>query len=309
MLRGTLGPVAGAGALARGAADVGPAGVSGPLAGTSLGRAHLAGGSGPLAAFDELLENLERQASELRKSAATLLALKGELTRAVERYTRRLAELDARRATAESRSDAKAVVVLKKDRVQAEALLASTRESLERAESDGALLLEAAAELGERVEELRRERESASARLVMGAPPAAARVGQRRGAGAAGAGLPAGRGAGAAGALRVGPRRACHLRAVGRAASAGPSRARGSPHPLRGGRARRGAVAEEPGGPGLLSGHPRAASTTREAALHIDRAPGWLRSGGLWCWARGQGASLDPAQVSFSEGTPCAVQP
>ncbi|MCP3059903.1 hypothetical protein LXT21_14055 [Myxococcus sp. K38C18041901] len=122
----------------------------------------------PLAAFDELLENLERQASELRKSAATLLALKGELTRAVERYTRRLAELDTRRAIAESRSDAKAVVVLKKDRVQAEALLASTRESLERAESDGALLLEAAAELGERVEELRRERESASARLVMG---------------------------------------------------------------------------------------------------------------------------------------------
>ncbi|MFY2558372.1 hypothetical protein ACN469_12130 [Corallococcus terminator] len=122
----------------------------------------------PLVAFDALLENLDRQAAELRKSAATLLALKGDLARAVERYSRRLDELASRHATAASRGDTKAVAVLTKDRTQAEALLATTRESLERADSDGKLLLEAASELGDRVEELRHERESASARLTLG---------------------------------------------------------------------------------------------------------------------------------------------
>ncbi|NMO21149.1 hypothetical protein HPC49_36190 [Pyxidicoccus fallax] len=122
----------------------------------------------PLAALDQLLENLERQAAEVRKSAATLLALKGDLSRAVERYTRRLEDIGSRRATAETRGDAKAVTVLKRDREQTEGLLASTRDSLERADSDAKLLLEAAAELGERVAELRRERESAAARLTVG---------------------------------------------------------------------------------------------------------------------------------------------
>jgi len=122
----------------------------------------------PLAALDQLLENLERQAAEVRKSAATLLALKGDLSRAVERYTRRLDDIASRRVTAEGRGDTKAVAVLKRDREQAEGLLASTRESLERADSDAKLLLEAAGDLGDRVAELRRERESASARLTVG---------------------------------------------------------------------------------------------------------------------------------------------
>jgi hypothetical protein len=122
----------------------------------------------PLAALDQLLENLERQAAEVRKSAATLLALKGDLSRAVDRYTRRLEDLASRRATAEARGDARAVAVLKRDREQAEALRASTRDSLERADSDAKLLLEAAAELADRVVELRRERESAAARLTVG---------------------------------------------------------------------------------------------------------------------------------------------
>jgi len=122
----------------------------------------------PLAAFDELIENLERQASEVRKSAATLLALKADLARGVERYTRRLEDISERRATAQLRGDAHAVTVLARDTSQAEALLATTRESMARADSDGKLLLEAAAELGARVAELRQERESASARLTVG---------------------------------------------------------------------------------------------------------------------------------------------
>lgn len=122
----------------------------------------------PLAAFDQLIEDLERQASEVRKSAATLLALKGELTRSVERYTRRLAEIAERRAVADSRGDAKSASVLLRDQEQTEALLKSTRDALERAETDAGLLMEAASEVGARVVELRTERQSASARLVAG---------------------------------------------------------------------------------------------------------------------------------------------
>jgi chromosome segregation ATPase len=122
----------------------------------------------PLAAFDQLIEDLERQASEVRKSAATLLALKGELTRSAERYTRKLADMAERYKTAEASADIKAMQVFHRDQQQTEALLKSTREALERAEQDSKLLLEAANEVGERVTELRTERQSASARLMAG---------------------------------------------------------------------------------------------------------------------------------------------
>jgi phage shock protein A len=122
----------------------------------------------PLAAFDQLIEDLERQGAEVRKSAATLLALKGDLGRGVERYTRRLEEIASRQGVAQSRGDAKAVAVLERDRAQAQTLLESTRESLDRAEQDSKLLLEAANDLGARVTELRMERESAHARLAAG---------------------------------------------------------------------------------------------------------------------------------------------
>jgi phage shock protein A len=122
----------------------------------------------PLAAFDQLIEDLERQASEVRKSAATLLALKGELTRSVERYTRQLADIAERRMVAESRGDGKAVTVLLRDKEHTESLLKSTREALARSEKDSRLLLEAANDVGSRVAELRVERQSASARLMAG---------------------------------------------------------------------------------------------------------------------------------------------
>jgi len=127
-----------------------------------------AGGVDPLAAFDQLIEDLERQGAEVRKSAATLLALKGELSRSQERYARRLEELARRKAVADTQGDAKISQTLGRDRVQAESLLNTTRESLLRAEQDSQLLLEAAADLGNRVAELRTERESASARLAVG---------------------------------------------------------------------------------------------------------------------------------------------
>src|SRR5690606_14579285 len=61
----------------------------------------------PLAAFDQLIEDLERQAAEVRKSAATLLAIKGELTRSAERYTRQMADMAGRYKVAESNAEIK----------------------------------------------------------------------------------------------------------------------------------------------------------------------------------------------------------
>ena len=91
-----------------------------------------------------------------------------DLSRAVERYTLRLEDLAGRYAVAASRGDAKSMSVFERDRAQAAALLESSRESLERAEQDSQLLMEAASDLGARVSELRVERESASARLTVG---------------------------------------------------------------------------------------------------------------------------------------------
>lgn len=122
----------------------------------------------PLAAFDQLIEDLERQGAEVRKSAATLLALRGDLTRSEDRYAKRLADISKRRAQADAQREEKISHALERDRVQTESLLSTTRESLTRAAQDSKLLLEAAAELGSRVAELRAERESASARLAVG---------------------------------------------------------------------------------------------------------------------------------------------
>jgi phage shock protein A len=121
----------------------------------------------PLAAFDQLIEDLERQGAEVRKSAATLLALKGDLTRSEERYVKRLEDIAKRRAIADEQGDRKIATTLERDRSQTESLLRTTRESLNRAEQDSKLLLEAAAGVGDRVAELRTERESASARLAV----------------------------------------------------------------------------------------------------------------------------------------------
>lgn len=122
----------------------------------------------PLAAFDQLIEDLERQAAEIRKSAATLLAVRGDLSRNEGRYSKRLEEIARRRAVADEQGDGKIALALERDRAQTESFLSTTREALNRAEQDGKLLLEAAADIGNRVAELRTERESASARLTVG---------------------------------------------------------------------------------------------------------------------------------------------
>lgn len=122
----------------------------------------------PIAAYDGLIEDLDRQGAEVRKSAATLLALRGELTRDLERYSRRVAEVRERLRVAGERHDGGAARVLQRDLDEAEELLESTRRALAAAEADAQLLLEAAGELADRAAELRAERTSARARLSVG---------------------------------------------------------------------------------------------------------------------------------------------
>lgn len=122
----------------------------------------------PIAAFDRYIETLERQGAEVRRSAATLLALRGELSRSAERYRRRLDEIAERLAVAGERNDERAREALERDRLQARQLLTSTEESIVRAEADGQLLMDTARELSEQLAELQAERVSARARLASG---------------------------------------------------------------------------------------------------------------------------------------------
>lgn len=122
-----------------------------------------------VAAYDGFIESLERQAGEVRKSAATLLALRGELTRDSERYADRVKQLDQRLKVAGEKGDARAERTLKGDREEATELLAQSEKALASANEDAALLLEAAEDLGKRGRELKAERQSALARLKVGA--------------------------------------------------------------------------------------------------------------------------------------------
>lgn len=122
----------------------------------------------PLAAFDALLEELEDQARDVRKSAATLLTARAELRRSVERYERMLKELTARQRLAKSRHDARAFGVLERDRAVAERQRDASHAALAQIEVDAELLTATAERLRGQTEDLRLERTSASARLVSG---------------------------------------------------------------------------------------------------------------------------------------------
>ncbi len=131
-------------------------------------RTKEAEGVDPLAAYDRFLEDLEGQGAQIRRSAATLVALRSELRRDEERYTRALDDVDQRLTLARTRKDVPSEAILRRDRREADSALTSTREALSRAEEDATALLAAAEELAARVSDLRRERASAKARLTVG---------------------------------------------------------------------------------------------------------------------------------------------
>ncbi len=123
----------------------------------------------PLAAYDGVIDSLERQSAQVRKSAATLLALRGELARDRDRYAKRLVELEARVAEAGEKGDAKAERVLRRDFDEAALLKSQTETALDGAKADAELLMTAAEELAVKVSALKTERLSAKARFAAGA--------------------------------------------------------------------------------------------------------------------------------------------
>lgn len=122
----------------------------------------------PLSAFDAMVESMERQGAELRKSAATLLTLKARFARDEDRYRAQLPELSRRIDEAAELGDAKAEEVLRRDRLATEHRLEETLKARALAEEDARLLAEAARRHVERLEALKQERVSAQARLSAG---------------------------------------------------------------------------------------------------------------------------------------------
>jgi phage shock protein A len=119
----------------------------------------------PIAAFDEVIQSLERQGVEVRKSAATLIALRSDLRRDRQKYAVRMTEIGARLATAARDGDEVAERALERDRDQTTRLLAQTEQALADADRNSRELLEAADGLGRQAADLKAERQSARARL------------------------------------------------------------------------------------------------------------------------------------------------
>ena len=122
----------------------------------------------PLAVYDGFIESLERQGAEVRKSAATLLALKGELTRDLEKYGNRADELERRVFSADAGGDARAARTLRRDLEEAKEMKEQSQKALDSANEDARLLIDAAEDIGKRVAELKSELQSARARLATG---------------------------------------------------------------------------------------------------------------------------------------------
>jgi hypothetical protein len=122
----------------------------------------------PLEAFDSLIESLQKQGAQVRRSAATLLSLKGELARDELKYAQREEELGARLQAARAQHDGRAEATLGRDVLHARRLREQTLEARAQAEADAALLMETSQELARRLEELEAERQSARVRMSAG---------------------------------------------------------------------------------------------------------------------------------------------
>jgi predicted nucleic acid-binding Zn-ribbon protein len=133
-----------------------------------LRRKTKPGHADPLVAFDAALESLERQASAVRRSAATLLALRSGLQRDAERARAQLEDLARRLALASDRRDAQAARALGRDEGEARRKLQATEQALAHTDDHARLLLSAGEALGRERVALEEERVSARARLSTG---------------------------------------------------------------------------------------------------------------------------------------------
>jgi phage shock protein A len=122
----------------------------------------------PLEAFDAVVQSMERQGEELRRSAATLLALKAQFARDEVKYRAQQKELEARIEEAGQLGDAKAESVLRRDQLETTRRLDETLDARAQADEDAALLSDAARAHADRLAELKDERQRARARLSAG---------------------------------------------------------------------------------------------------------------------------------------------
>lgn len=116
----------------------------------------------PVQAYDRRLDTLRARSAELRRSAATLLAARGELDRAIAAAQEAERQAKERLEEAAGRHDVAAV--LEADRERARQRGRALAEERERLVSEAKGLAEAVAGVEAEAEGLRREREAARAR-------------------------------------------------------------------------------------------------------------------------------------------------
>jgi phage shock protein A len=124
----------------------------------------------PIAAYDDLVSDLEAEAGELRRAAATLLTVRARLGREVEQALLAARQLQGRSVQASSPADGE---VLRRDAERMDRQAGELREALSRTEVDVGQLKDAATRVASQVEQLRRERELAHARFTAGTALAA----------------------------------------------------------------------------------------------------------------------------------------
>jgi phage shock protein A len=146
----------------------------------------------PIAAYDDLVSDLESEAAELRRAAATLLTARARLGRELEQAQKAAQQLRTRAAQAavvggswssrprpanevrvEPRADAAAAEVLLRDAERLDRQAEGLREALAQTDVDVDQLKEAAVRVTSQVEQLRNERELARARFTAGTALAA----------------------------------------------------------------------------------------------------------------------------------------
>ena len=120
----------------------------------------------PIAAYDDLVSDLDAEAAELRRAAATLLTVRARLERQQSQGETTARALRDRADQARSRGDAHALEVLTADVQRLQRQGDGLAESLARTEADVAALKEAAGRVAEQVERLRAERDLAAARFT-----------------------------------------------------------------------------------------------------------------------------------------------
>jgi len=120
----------------------------------------------PIAAYDDLVSDLDAEAAELRRAAATLLTVRARLERELSQGEATARALQGRADHARSRGDTTSVGVLTADVHRLERQADGLRESLARTEADVSALKEAAGRVAEQVERLKAERDLAAARFT-----------------------------------------------------------------------------------------------------------------------------------------------